>query len=203
MQLNSDFRLVGVSVKDGNLWFWIGPRNVGVASGLSFPELQYHYTVIDVREIEGEFLLDSEVIGEASFAILCKLRDVRGSIARIASRIRALNPGEQREALLELFVLAGLRGLTEQVREETADMPLQLDIHENEFLEQIWRKGQQEGHQVGLMEGERGSLLRIIEVRFGPVGTDTLRRIEQGSLADLRRWGRSAISAPGLYAVFD
>ena len=26
VQLNSDFRLLGVSVKDGILWFWIGPR---------------------------------------------------------------------------------------------------------------------------------------------------------------------------------
>ena len=181
--------------------FWIGPRKVGVKDGLSFdPDLHYRYTVIDVRDIDGEFLLESEEVGEAIFAILCRLRDVRAGIARIAGRIRRLNPVEQREALIKLLVLSGLRDLTEVVKEEISDMPFTMDIHENTFLEEIWLKGQQEG----LLKGERNSLMRFLEVRFGSgLNEATLRRIEQASLADLKHWGRLAISAPSLTDIFD
>ena len=189
--------------------FWIGPGKVGIPDGVRHPpRLDYSYLVIDVRELDGEFLLESGDVSEAIFAVLCKLSNVREAIARIAGRIRALPPQDQRAAIAELLILSGLRGLTELVKEEISDMPIEIDIHENEFLEGIWqqalRKGEEKGREVGREEGrEEGSetiarelLYEILHARFGTIADPSIaRRIAGGRLSDLRLWASRALSA--------
>jgi len=138
--------------------FWIGRDRVGVSAGLSHPPyLQYSYRVVDVRDIDAAGLLAGGSIGESIFAILCKIDNPHEIISEILRRISALPPTNQKEAVAQLLVLSGLRGLKAVVREEVTRMPLSFDIHENEFLEEIFQegkeKGPQEGKEKGLQEG--------------------------------------------------
>ena len=146
-------------------------------------------------EVDGEFLLDSPDIREATFAILCKLTDPRAAIVHLGARIRLLTPEEQRVAIAHLLVLSGLRGLMEVVKEEISTMPLQIDIHENEFLDEIWHQGKD--------DEARENLLDLLDQRFGPI-TDVaiLARIRTGGRADVKAWMRRVLDAPSVESIF-
>jgi predicted transposase YdaD len=188
--------------------FWIGEKSVGVAAGLHYePSLHYQYRVIDVREMDGEFLLQSPDVNESIFAILCKLEDAPGVVLRILRRISQLPVSEQREAAAQLLVLSGSRGLTRLVEAEVAQMPVTIDIHENEFLEGIYQEGRGEGHQEGHQEGRgetaRGILLGLLDQKFGPVSSDVKQRIEAADVAATERWIRRVVPSATLTEVFD
>ena len=179
--------------------FWIGPGPVGVADGLNFPPaLAYRYIVIDVRDIDAEVLLDTGEVEESIFAVLCKSADKRDTVARILRRIGQLPVEKQREAVTQLLVLSGLRGLKSLVKEEVKRMPVTIDIHENEFLEEIY----QEGEQKGRLANAREMLLEQIDVKFGPVPAAFKQRIETSDLATVQLWGRRLMKAATLDEIF-
>ena len=192
--------------------FWTGPGKVGVPDGLHIDNrLDYTYTVIDLREFEGDFLLESDEIGEVLFAVLCKLRDTRAAIAHIAGRVRGLPPEERQGALGLLLVLSGMRGLAAIVKEEIAKVPLEINIHENEYLEQIWQEalhvGENRGLEQGLEQGQeiqaRKVLCQILDHRFGGAADPAIAaRIENASLSDLNLWTQRALAASTLAGVF-
>ncbi len=185
--------------------FWLGPGKIGVGDGLSLPPaLEYRYRLIDVGEIDGERLLESEDIGEAIFAVLCKLQDQRGAIARILTRISALPVPQKLEAVAELLILSGLRGLLTLVNEEIRSMPVSIDIHENEFLEGIFQDGREDGRKEGRDRGAatvRAILLAFLEQRFGIVPAEARQRILAADLDILDRWTSRLGSATSLEQI--
>ena len=187
----------GLVLRDYKRWpeqivFWTGPRNVAIPGGLKFRLLDYGYDVIDLREVDGEFLLEGGPVEEAIFAVLCRLRGQRESVAAILRRIAGEPLERQREAIAQLLILSGLRGLKSLVAEEVKSMPVSFDIHENEFLEGIWQEAHQEGRQEGRQEGSLSSmrrvLLKLLENKFGFVPTETRSRVESADLARLDLW---------------
>ena len=185
--------------------FWLGPGKIGVGDGLGLPPaLEYRYRLIDVGEIDGERLLESEDIGEAIFAVLCKLQDQRGAIARILTRISALPVPQKLEAVAELLILSGLRGLLTLVNEEIRSMPVSIDIHENEFLEGIFQDGREDGRKEGRDRGAatvRAILLAFLEQRFGIVPAEARQRILAADLDILDRWTSRLGSATSLEQI--
>ncbi len=95
-------------------------------------------------------------------------------------------------------VLSGLRGLKSLVKEEVKRMPVTIDIHENEFLDEIY----QEGEQKGRLANAREMLLEQIDVKFGSVPATFKQRIETGELATLQLWGRRLMKAATLEEIF-
>ena len=180
--------------------FWIGPGNVGVTAGIHHPpQLDYRYIVIDVREVDGEELLESECLEESIFAVLCKLRDRRSAVAGILRRIGELPVERQREAVAELLILSGLRGLRTLIGEEVKKMPVSIDIHENEFLEEVFQDGRNDGRNEGRNEGRLASaremLLSQLAEKFGAVPASTQRLVESSDLATLQLWSRRLVKA--------
>ena len=119
-------------------------------------------------------------------------------MARILRRIGQLPVEKQREAVTQLLVLSGLRGLKSLVKEEVKRMPVTIDIHENEFLDEIY----QEGEQKGRLANAREMLLEQIDVKFGPVPATFKQRIETGELATVQLWGRRLMKAATLEEIF-
>ena len=170
------------------------------SEGLSnAPYLEYSYKVIDVRDIDAGILLEGVGVGESIFAILCNLKNERQTIVEILRRISELPKTEQREAIAELLVLSGLRGLKAVVREEISHMPLTFDIHENEFLEEVF----QEGMEKGSLDTARKFVADLLEERFGPLPPAVQDRLQSASLADMRAWGRAVLKSNSLNQVFD
>lgn len=182
--------------------FWLGPGKVGVGEGLSHPPaLEYRYQVMDVREIDGDWLLETGDLDESIFAILCRLRDQREAVAEILRRISRQPMAQRREAVAELLILSGLRGLKALVKEEITRMPVSIDIHENEFLEEIYQEGLEKGMEKA-GDTAREILLEVVEQRFGSLPAEARARIQTADLAMLRQLTRRLGSAASLDELF-
>ena len=120
----------------------------------------YRYRAIDIRDLDGDRLLESEDTGDNIIAILARLRDDKKAVRKIVRSIAGLPASEWDTALSQLLILAGLRRLEETVAEEARKMPIFIDILENKVLGPPYKRG--------LEEGELRILRRQIEKRFGP-----------------------------------
>ena len=87
------------------------------------PSLDYSYRIVDVRDFNGERLLESPQVGDNIVAILTTLPDRRASIHRIVRRIAGLGPGERESALMRLLILAGLRSLSRKIEKRFGTIP--------------------------------------------------------------------------------
>jgi predicted transposase YdaD len=164
---------------------YVGEAPLSMEIELHGPGLSFEYTLIDIRTLDGDRLLESEAAGDNVIAILARLRDDKEAVHKIMERIAGLAIAERETALAQLMILAGLRHLGGAVEEETRKMPIDLDIRDHEVLGPLFieaeqkgiQKGRQEGLQKGLQEGlqegfHAGELLvlqRQIEKRFGPL----------------------------------
>ena len=172
---------------------YVGEAPMRMGTELRGPSLQYSYRMVDIREFDGERLLESPRLGDNIIAILTRLPDLRGSIHRIMQRIAALEPGQREGALRRLMILAGLRRLGPVIDEEARQMPILNDIMDHEVLGREFKKGQQLGEQRGEQRGElRGELKgelrimrRLIERRFGSVPDWAEERLSKLSAAEL------------------
>lgn len=188
--------------------FWVGDGKVGVTGGLDHaPDLLYQYRVIDVREMEPTFLLEGADPSEWIFAILCKWRDPKLGIAEILRRLATLPADERREGIVQLLILSGLRGWKTIVQTEVDNMPISIDIHENEFLEEVFQEGREEGRKEGLKEGQRDAacnlLLTLLTEKFGEVPTSTTALMRQANGATLETWTRRILRASTIDEVFE
>lgn len=76
---------------------------------LESPDLVFRYRAVDIRELDGERLLNSERLGDNVIAVLAGLRNRTEAIRRTVAKIAGLEPGEREAALSPLLILAGLR----------------------------------------------------------------------------------------------
>jgi hypothetical protein len=150
-------------------------------SELRGPDVSFRYRLIDIRDLDGDRLLESEEVGDNVIAILARLRDQREAIRKIVGRIAGLAAAERETALAQLLILAGLRQLEETVEREARKMPVHIDILANKVLGREFKRGLQEGRQ----EGELTVLRRLIERRFGAIPAWAAERLVGLSTADL------------------
>jgi predicted transposase YdaD len=132
---------------------YLGEAPLRMSGELMGPRLSFQYRVTDVRELDGERLLESPDLGDNLIAILARLRDHRSAVRRIIERLAELGGTERQIAITQLLILAGLRSLEEVVENEVQDMPLHIDILENKVLGREFKKAQEKGRQEGLREG--------------------------------------------------
>ena len=78
------------------------------------------------------------------------------------------------------------------------------DYREAQEMEVTWadkmkEEGRQEGRQTGLVEGKRGTLLRLLAAKFGPLPKETTSRIQTvESLDELDDYFDRALTANSL-----
>ena len=155
---------------------YVGEAPMRMDAVLSGPALQYSYRLVDIRELDGERLLESHSVGDNIVAILTRLSEVRASIRRMLDRIGALQPGEREAALARLLILSELRDLGEAVEQEARNMPILNDILDHKVLGREYKRGSQE---------EALKLLRnLIEKRFGPVPSSMEQRLTGLTVAE-------------------
>ena len=144
-----------------------------MASELRSENVWFRYRAVDIRELDGERLLESEEVGDNVIAILARLRDHKDAVRRIVERIAGLMPAERATALGQLLILAGLRHLEETIEREARKMPIFGDILDNKVLGREFKRG------------ELAVLRRQIEKRFGAIPTWAEERLTGRAAADL------------------
>ncbi len=182
---------------------YVGPAPLRMDRELRGRDLQFRYGLTDIREMDGERLLESPEVGDNVIAILMKLRDHREAVRKIVGRIAGLTSAdERRKTLLALYTLAGLRHLSKTVDEETKNMPLMIDIRDNEVLGPIYERGleegEQRGEQSGLIKGELALLREIIQKRFGAIPDWAAQRLAAKSSDELLALGPRLLEVASL-----
>jgi hypothetical protein len=165
------FRLFGNFPRQTLLY--VGEAPLRMASELRGPAMWFEYRTVDIRELDGDRLLESEDIGDNVIALLARLRDHREAIRRIVARIAGLAAAERENALGQLLILAGLRHFEGTVEEEARKMPVFIDILENQVLGREFKRG------------ELTVLRRQIEKRFGTIPSWAEERLTSRSPAEL------------------
>jgi Domain of unknown function (DUF4351) len=165
------FRLFGRFPRQ--VLLYVGEAPLRMESELRGPDVWFRYRPIDIRDLDGERLLESDYVGDNVIAILARLRDHKDAVRRILERIAGLVPVERGTALGQLLILAGLRHSEETVEREARKMPILNDILDNKVLGREFKRG------------ELTVLRRLIEKRFGAIPSWAEERLTGRSAADL------------------
>jgi Domain of unknown function (DUF4351) len=160
---------------------YVGEAPLAMDSELRGPDVLFRYRMIDIRDLDGDRLLESEETGDNIIAVWAHLRDHEAAIRKIVGRIADLPAAEREVALSQLVILAGLRRLGKTLEREIRKMPVYIDILENEILGPAFKRGLEEGE----LKGELQILRRLIEKRFGTVPKWADERLAARSAAEL------------------
>jgi hypothetical protein len=169
---------------------YVGEDPLRMDPELSSPDLSFRYKQVDIREIDGDALLDSDQVGDNVIAILARLRDRAAAVRRIVERIAILPEQERETPLDQLRILAGLRKLEDLVEQEVGEMPITEDIRNHK----VFRREYGEGVQ----QGELTILRRQIEKRFGPIPAWAAERLESCSVSELEALSERVLDALSL-----
>jgi len=71
------------------------------------------------------------------------------------------------------------------------------------FSEQFVEQGRQQGRQEGRAEGEAMFLVRLLEMRFGPIPSSLHERIYAADVISIGVWFDRAVEARELLSVFE
>jgi len=177
---------------------YVGEAPLKMAGELRAPDVWFRYRAIDIRDLDGDRLLESDQVGDNVIAVLARLRDGREAVRKIVGRIAGLAPAERDTAMSQLTILAGLRDLEESVEQETQKMPITIDLMKNKVIAREYRRGLQEGLQEGRQEGEIALLRRQIEKRFGALPAWVEERLASRSTSELEDLGVRVLDAQSL-----
>ena len=160
-----------------------------------------------MREMDSEVLMQSPAIEDNLLAILCRLNDEREAVRRILARIAQLPASQRLNAMSQLLVLSGLRRLEYVIKEETARMPVTIDLMENRVIRDYFLQGKEEGRVEGEQEGARKEamslLTRLLERRFGPLPEAATQKLSAADLATLEAWSLRLLDAGSLEEVLE
>lgn len=119
-------------------------------SSLVRPAMTFQIRILDIGDVDGEYLAASGDLGDALLAVLARVRDRQATIRRALDRIATLEGKERELAIEQLIILAGLRGLAvEVVNEARKYMPFVVDLMENEVFRERYERGLAEGKAEG------------------------------------------------------
>ncbi len=154
------------------LVLYVGEAPMSMPNRIAGPKLDYSFDVLDLRDLDGEPLLESSALSDNILAVLMRLRDQRHAVRMIVERIADADSARS-ESLEQLSVLAGLRKLGEVVNEESKRMPITESLMDHDLFGPVLRQGVAQGLVEGRVEGERKEALsmarRVVVGRFGRI----------------------------------
>jgi predicted transposase YdaD len=72
-----------------------------------------------------------------------------------------------------------------------------------EWKEEGLQQGRQEGRQEGIQLGEAAVLLRLIEIKFGPLSESERQKIQAADINTLLQWSERILTADTKEDVFE
>ena len=137
------------------------------------PSTLHYYKIMNLREMDGAPLLESDDWVDNEFALLAKA-DPEEVIRVVEARLRQLQGQEQAEAVCSFVLLSGILGMEEEIgRRLKTSM---FDVMENKVLgpairqgiEQGIKQGMERGMQQGMQQGMAEILKGLLAQHFGP-----------------------------------
>ena len=191
---------------------YVGNAKMRMNSKLDTGEIKVSYRLLDIREIDADMLLKSGCAGDLALAMLAKGGTER--LAEIAQRVAGLSDRERSRVMIQLAVLSGLRGVSEELRIEMKTMgSVQFDIRDNVILREVWEEVMAEGLAKGEARGEakgeaRGEVVGMVKLLRGLLHTKFDRvpkwaedRLEKANKTQIERWSKKFVNAGSIEAV--
>jgi len=165
---------------------YVGREPLAMLPVFETPSMRYEFQLLDMHEVDGEPLVESNDWGDNLLALLTPVEQER-VLRKVEEQIRKLK-GEEQETAARLFViLAGIIGL-----EETVIRRLNMiDIMENRVL------------GPAILKGEATMLASLLEERFGTLPEWVADKLGSAKEAELMAWGKRVLSAQTLDDVFE
>ncbi len=120
---------------------YLGEPEMRLAKELAGLDFLCRYTLVDIRSLDEEVLLDSPSATDNLLAILSRHRDRVGTIRRILSQIATVKDGAREQAFAKLLILGGPRKLGDSIRNEVKGMPILDDIMDHDVIGPAIRQG--------------------------------------------------------------
>ncbi len=193
---------------------YVGDRPLRMSGSIEIPKLCYSFDLLDIRDVDGIPLLESPDLSDNVIAVLTRLGTEKGTLRRIVRRIAETEGTERDNAFAELGILAGLRQLRNELKEEQRIMPITEDIMENEFIrpfiERGIAKGMEQGRSLGLSQGLSKGITEgrleivtgLLEERFGSVPPQLRTRLASMDLSQLKAVSLSLLRAERIEDLF-
>jgi hypothetical protein len=170
---------------------YFGEDPLRMATELILPDMSFRYRLVDVRELDGDWLIENGGVGDNIIGVLAGLRDPRQAVRRVLGNIAALPPGERDSALVQLRIVSGLRPQMEDVIEEEArEMPITEDIRNHPAAKREFNRG------------ERTLLRILLERRFGAIPAPIDNRLAQLTSAEIEDLSVRLLDAVSLEDLF-
>ncbi len=171
---------------------YIGNKPLNMTHSMGAGLINYAYRLIDIRNFDGDPLIDSNNPNDNVSAILCKTKDADVTIRRILAKFSLLSPREMENYIRKLLYLAGLGNLAYKVKQEVLNMPITIDLDEYEIFKDVFVKGELKGRMEGILEGRMEGILEgrlegrqegrlegelkgiegMLEIKYGPEGLE-------------------------------
>lgn len=194
---------------------YVGREPLKLKPRFESPTMKFQFRLVDFSQIDGDAFLSSESIGDRILAVLMRLKDQTAAIRSILEGIAELEAGERAEALRQLLVISGLRGLTTKIVTEVEKMPVLDDLMDNEVFAREYRKGVmagieegiekgiEKGIEQGIGKGEAKLLHRLILRRFKRIPKWAEAQLAASTPEQIEKWGLRLLDAPTLRDVFN
>ncbi len=158
---------------------YVGNERLRMIDRVAGPHFEFAYQVIDIRELDGEKLIESPVLGDNVIAILTRLGKQPEALRAIVRRISKSKTAEQQKAHAQLLALSGLRCLEVDLEREAREMPITIDLMKNKVIGPRLRQAEAEGRAQGEATGRLALLRDLLRQRFGPLPAKYARKLSR------------------------
>jgi hypothetical protein len=188
------------------LVLYVGEAPMRMKTEFTGPHLSFACEALDVRDLDCENWLSSNLIEDNILAILLRFGTEPQTLRRILEKISAADPELHHDAVADLITLARLRKVSDILNQEVQQMAIKYEdyvITEEEFLEvyePFLRITRQIERSVahGAAKGKRDALLLQLAERFGPVPQWARERLETMSPPEMDSTFVRLLTAPSL-----
>jgi len=160
---------------------------------------RHEYTILNLRDMDGEELLASDDWTDNEWALLTK-SDPDRVFRVVANKLRTLSGDEQQKAASTFVILGGILGIEKELERRLQDE--MIDLLENKVLGPAIRQGLQQGLATGRKEGRTEALASLLrkrlEKRFGPIPSWAETKLASATPETLEAWSLQLDDNPTL-----
>jgi hypothetical protein len=165
---------------------YIGEKPMNMVAVINEPTLQFHYELIDIRDLDGEPLLQSEAPEDNLIALLCRLQDQRRAVRTVLEKFEKLPDKARADARVKLDILSQLRGLADIILTEAKAMQIEWSFDRAPFA------------GTALKQREGRILTTLLESRFGPLPEWAQQKIAAANADTREQWLLNLMKANSL-----
>ena len=177
---------------------YLGPEPLRMEDRVDVGCVQASYRLIDIRQFDAEDLLASGRPGDMALAMLA--RGGAEKLHEILERARTLAAPERGRLVMQLAVLSGLRGLSNQLKMELKAMGSgYVDIESNPILQDWMAEAGERARKK-----EAAKMLRLfMHGKFGPLPEWVDQRISNATADEMELWAERLLTVSTIEAVFE